>query len=31
MAFSYTDLKDTDRLKDLYPKVNDIGNYLLRL
>lgn len=31
MAFSYTDLKETDRLKDLYPKVNDIGNYLLRL
>lgn len=31
MAFSYTDLKETDRLKDLYPKVNDIGHYLLRL
>lgn len=31
MAFSYTDLKETDRLKDLYPKVNAIGNYLIRL
>ena len=31
MAFSYTDLKETDRLKDLYPKVNDIGHYLIGL
>lgn len=31
MAFSYTDLKETDRLKDLYPKVNAIGHYLIGL
>ena len=28
MAFNYTPLTETQKLKDMYPKVNDIGNFL---
>lgn len=28
MPFNYTDLQGTDKIKDMFPKVNDIGNYL---
>ena len=28
MAFNYTPLTESQKLKDMYPKVNDIGNFL---
>lgn len=28
MAFNYTPLTETQKIKDMYPKVNDIGNFL---
>ena len=28
MAFNYTPLTETQKLKDMYPKVNDIGNFI---
>lgn len=31
MVFYYNNLTENDRLKDLYPKVNEIGNYLINL
>lgn len=28
MAFNYTPLNETQQIKDMYPKVNDIGNFI---